>query len=332
MTSVVQLPGGLRLVHEELDGESLWRVGDELWLRCRQHATPEGLRVQVSGGCSDLTTERLAAIALALLLREPEAPALLWEGLPALPEALRQGLLTQGIEGGLRSWRAQFWQRPQPWLGPVSSAGYPALAQLTGQRRHPCRPPKPEGDVYRRYDHRLGAWISLRALALEADLPLFHRWQNQPRVATFWEEEGSLDQHRAYLQRQAADPHVLTLVGSLDDEPFAYFEAYWAAEDRIAPFYAVDDYDRGIHMLVGEERLRGPQRVACWLPALVHYLLLDEPRTRRIVSEPRADNERMIGYLQRQGFYRQKDFDFPHKRAALMLLERERFFDRCVLA
>ncbi|WP_295467281.1 GNAT family N-acetyltransferase [uncultured Pseudomonas sp.] len=332
MIPVLQLPGGLRLVHESLDGHSLWRVGDELWLRCREQLVPEGLKVEVRAGGADLTVERLAVLALGLLLSAPEAPALLWEGLPALPEAVRQGLLTQTAEGDLRTWRAQFWQWPQPWLRQPGSAGYPALPQLTGQRRHPCRPPKPTGEVYRRYDHRLGAWIALRALAVEDDLPLFHRWQNQPRVAAFWQEEGSLEQHRAYLQRQAADPHVLTLVGSLDDQPFAYFEAYWAAEDRIAPFYAVDDYDRGIHMLVGEDSLRGPQRVACWLPALVHYLLLDEPRTRRIVSEPRADNERMIGHLQRQGFYRQKDFDFPHKRAALMLLERERFFDRCVLA
>jgi hypothetical protein len=39
----------------------------------------------------------------------------------------------------------------------------------------------------------------------------------------------------------------------------------------------------------------------------------------------------MIGHMQGQGFYCQKEFDFPHKRAALMALERERFFDRCSL-
>lgn len=60
--------------------------------------------------------------------------------------------------------------------------------------------------------------------------------------------------------RLEADPHALGLIGCFDDEPFAYFEAYWAKEDRIAPFYAAEDYDRGIHMLVGEEAHRGRTR------------------------------------------------------------------------
>ena len=106
------------------------------------------------------------------------------------------------------------------------------------------------------------------------------------------------DRHRSYLETIAADPHVYSLIGCFDDQPFAYFELYWAKEDRIAPFYAVDDYDRGIHMLVGEQAHRGPHKVASWLAALTHYAFLDDPRTRLVVAEPRADNAKMIGYMQ----------------------------------
>ncbi len=35
----------------------------------------------------------------------------------------------------------------------------------------------------------------------------------------------------------------------------------------------------------------------------------------------------MIAYMQTLGYYREKEFDFPHKRAALMAIGRERFFD-----
>lgn len=193
---------------------------------------------------------------------------------------------------------------------------------MTATTSHPQRPAKPQGEVYRRFDPQLGAWISLRTLDIELDLERFNRWQNTPRVLAFWDEGGSLDDHRQYLEKLADDPHTLTLIGCFDDQPFAYFEAYWAKEDRIAPFYDADDYDRGIHMLVGEQAHRGPHKVASWLSALTDYLLQDDPRTRRIVAEPRADNAKMIGYMQAQGYARIKEFDFPHKRAALMVLER----------
>ena len=193
---------------------------------------------------------------------------------------------------------------------------------MTAIASHPQRPAKPQGEVYRRFDPQLGAWISLRTLDIELDLERFNRWQNTPRVLAFWDEGGSLDDHRQYLEKLADDPHTLTLIGCFDDQPFAYFEAYWAKEDRIAPFYDAGDYDRGIHMLVGEQAHRGPHKVASWLSALTDYLLQDDPRTRRIVAEPRADNAKMIGYMQAQGYARIKEFDFPHKRAALMVLER----------
>jgi len=193
---------------------------------------------------------------------------------------------------------------------------------MTASVSHPQRPAKPQGEVYRRFDPQLGAWISLRTLDIELDLERFNRWQNTPRVLAFWDEGGSLEDHRQYLEKLADDPHTLTLIGCFDDQPFAYFEAYWAKEDRIAPFYDAGDYDRGIHMLVGEQAHRGPHKVASWLSALTDYLLQDDPRTRRIVAEPRADNAKMIGYMQSQGYKRIKEFDFPHKRAALMVLER----------
>jgi len=258
---------------------------------------------------------------LRLKLAEDQVPA----------DLLHQGLLNRDGSGGLQIERAAFWQMPQPWLIAPGAGVYPQLQRMSEGRRHPLRPPKPEGEVYRRFDARLGSWISLRTLNIEQDLERFNRWQNHPRVSAFWDEAGSLAQHRAYLEKLAADPHSLTLIGCFDDQPFAYYEAYWAKEDRIAPFYPVGDYDRGIHMLVGEDSHRGPHKVQSWLNALVHYLLLDDPRTQRIVAEPRADNARMIGHMQAQGFWREKEFDFPHKRAALMVQSREVFFERCRL-
>lgn len=293
------------------------------------------VQVHLETVCPDRGAQALWAACYWLLSRDPACQRLAWHvpKTPAwVPSLLASGLLVASEQAHvLICERALFWQLPQPWLGEVQSGVYPQQMQISNGKRHPRRPPKPRGEVYRRFDVRLGAWVSLRTLEVEQDLARFNRWQNEPRVAHFWQEQGSLEQHREYLSKLEADPHTLTLIGCFDDEPFAYFEAYWAKEDRIAPFYPADDYDRGIHMLVGEQAHRGPHKVASWMSALVHYLFLDDPRTQRVVAEPRADNGKMIGYMHDQCFHCDKEFDFPHKRAALMILGRERFFDRCTL-
>ena len=240
-----------------------------------------------------------------------------------LPVLLRQGLVVAASGGAAQVHRECVLQQPSLWLQGQSSAGYPLRYVLSQGKRHPLRPPVPGGTVYRRYIPWLGQWLSLRTLDAIGDLAAFHTWMNNPRVAKFWEEQGDLEKHQAFMVNALADPHVHSLVGCLDDKPFGYFEVYWAKEDRIAPFYPVGDYDRGIHMLVGEDWARGPQHIAAWLPSLAHYVMLDDPRTHAVVCEPRVDNERMIGYLQQYGFAYLRQFDFPHKRAALLVLERE---------
>jgi acetyl CoA:N6-hydroxylysine acetyl transferase len=79
-------------------------------------------------------------------------------------------------------------------------------------------------------------------------------------------------------------------------------------------------------MLVGEENWRGAQYIRSWLRGLSHYLYLDEPRTARIVAEPRFDNQRLFRHLASAGFDTMKEFDFPHKRSRLIMSQRHSFF------
>lgn len=322
------LPDGRRLVGRE-DGASLALHLDE---RALLRARRQGRLMVPLELAVDEQAEALWALAYWCFANDTQLQAVCLQLDSVDPALLASGLLV-GEGADLHIERGSFWQLPRPFLRTAGSAGYPQQMVMhpTG-RRHPRRAPKPVGEVYRRFDATLGAWVSLRTLDIDEDLERFNRWQNSARVAAFWQEEGDLTKHRRYLEELAVDPRVLTLIGCFDDQPFAYYEAYWAKEDRIAPFFEVDDYDRGIHMLVGEESHRGPHKVASWLNALTHYLFLDDPRTQRVVAEPRADNARMIGHMQAQGYHKAKEFDFPHKRAALMVQSREVFFERCRLA
>lgn len=270
---------------------------------------------------------------------EPALLAVIETSLSAYPDrkVLRlkvPGLDTQGLErtgvvlrtgDDLRAERDLFWQQARLWL-PEAPAPFPLRYAVSEGKRHPVRPPKRSGVVYQRFIPWLNQTFSFRAFDIEADLERFNRWMNDPVVAQFWQEEGDLAKHRAYAQTIADDPHMQSLIACLDDQPFAYFEVYWAKENRIGPFYDVDDYDRGWHVLVGESACRGKQFATAWLTSISHYLFLDDPRTQRVVGEPRADHAQQIRNLDRSGFAKIKEFDFPHKRAMLISMLRERYF------
>ncbi len=158
------------------------------------------------------------------------------------------------------------------------------------------------------------------------DLARFCRWMNDPRVAQFWQQAWSEEKQWQYLSDKLADAHTLPLIGYLDDQPFAYLEVYWAARDKLAGYYDAAPYDRGIHLLVGEQSCRGPDNFRCWMTCLSHLIYQSQPKTRRIVLEPRADNVRLMKHMAGLGYHKQFEFDFPHKRAALLMGHRAHFY------
>ena len=95
--------------------------------------------------------------------------------------------------------------------------------------------------------------VSFRTVDIDKDLAQFTRWMNDPRVAYFWEQAWSEEKLAEFLQQRMADPHIIPLIGEFNGQPFGYVEAYWVAEDRLSPYFNVQDFDRGIHLLVGEQ-------------------------------------------------------------------------------
>lgn len=224
--------------------------------------------------------------------------------------------------------RSVFYQLPMLWRQAAVHAAYPVARSGLGpaDRQPPLRPAQPNGVFYRRWLPHLGKTLSLRSIDRRRDLDLFHHWMNQPRVAFFWELAQSREALDRYLADQEADPHLFGAIGSFDEEPVGYFEFYWAKEDRLGPHYGAEDFDRGWHGLIGNPRHLGRAKTLAWFRSLTHYLFLDEPRTQRIVGEPRASHHKMLSYCADVAYEKVKEFDFPHKRAALVCCERERFF------
>ncbi|MDO9712510.1 GNAT family N-acetyltransferase [Paracraurococcus lichenis] len=274
--------------------------------------------------------EALAAAAAAVFevdLERAELP--LGPGTPAevFDTALAYGLVASSGAPLIR--RRQLLQLPLLWHQDPRAMPHPRLpCQLADGRIYPERPPLAQNTVYDRFDPLLGMRVSFRRVAADRDLPLFYAWMNELRVAYFWELAQSEVELHAYLRRLEEDPHAWPLIGCFDGDPAGYFEIYWAKEDRLGPYYEAHDYDRGWHGLIGARHHLGLAKTAAWLRGLTHFLFLDDPRTEKVVGEPRVDNAKLLRYANALAYDKVKEFDFPHKRAALMHCWRDPFFDR----
>lgn len=222
--------------------------------------------------------------------------------------------------------RSTFWQNASPftrppWLltlghGTKSLTGHitttiPDVYTLTRGVYHPQRPRKPtpaDGPLYTRYVMELGETLSFEAVSSkdEAFVDLFTKWHADERVNAGWRQRGTKDQQRTYLAKLEASADVLPLVAKWNGVPFGYIEAYWAKESNIGTYYSAGDYDRGMHVLVGDSRFRGPHRVRSWMGSAFHMLFCLDPRTERVVLEPRASNAKMINYVTMCGAHVEK--------------------------
>ncbi|KAF3070649.1 N(6)-hydroxylysine O-acetyltransferase [Daldinia childiae] len=242
-------------------------------------------------------------------------------------------------------------ETPSSPIGPYHSSSHlptfypPAPLQyiITNNVRHPLRQKPPHmGEVfYTRFVPSVGKYLSFRVASLSpkpipclgpmgpaerenthlntlSDTSLLQMWLSSPRVQAFW---GGYQPN--FLSNALQSRHSFPAIGMWDGVPFGYFEIYWVKEDSLGRYMGNDaqDFDRGIHVLIGEEWARG--RVQHWLSSIAHWCLQADYRTMNICLEPRVDNTKFIQHLQNGGFAKEREISFPHKRAWLCRLRRD---------
>jgi len=227
--------------------------------------------------------------------------------------------------------RAVFFQYVNIWsqIQVNSKADSPLLLSAQGIK-YPQRPPQPQGIWYQQYSYDLDRVISFKCADIRLDLATFSHWHNRPEVSLMWELAGTKSEHQQYLEKQTTDPHSMAVIGYVDGVAFGYLEVYWTPEDRLGIYYDCQYYDRGVHMLVGNPLFLGGRYFVNWASCLQHAIYIDEQRTRHVLGEPRSDNKHVATIANKVGLQKLKEFDFPHKRAALLCSERNDFFERII--
>ncbi|MBE0457043.1 GNAT family N-acetyltransferase [Pseudoalteromonas prydzensis] len=175
------------------------------------------------------------------------------------------------------------------------------------------------------YNQYCGQNIRFKLIS-KNDLDMFCRWMRDPRVEKFWQQAWSEEKQWRYLTSRLEDNFTLPLIVYFDNKPFAYVEVYWSELDSISQYYQHKAADRGIHLLVGEQSSRGPENFRAWMCSLSHLIYSGHEQTSRIVLEPRHDNTRLLSRINEVGYQSLFEFDFPHKRAALVLGEKNLFY------
>jgi RimJ/RimL family protein N-acetyltransferase len=162
--------------------------------------------------------------------------------------------------------------------------------------------------------------FTLRPVKVDRDLPLIHRWMNDPAVARYWELDGPIERTAAHLTKQRALTHSEPYLARLAGRPIGYWELYRAAEDRLAAYYPAQPDDVGVHLLIGEPDLRGVGLGAMLLTALCDAIQRES--RCRIVAEPDERNAASVRAFLAAGFRAAGTIQLPEKRAALVVRDR----------
>ncbi|TAQ83362.1 hypothetical protein B7494_g8312 [Chlorociboria aeruginascens] len=167
--------------------------------------------------------------------------------------------------------------------------------------------------------------LEMHDASMMTDVQLLHRWMNLPRVSKFWGCSGPISIQEEFITRNLTTRHSFPAIGLWDGIPFGYFEIYWVKEDVLGNFLGSEagDFDRGFHVLVGEDEFRG--RLKSWITSLAHWAFMEDCRTSAVVLEPRVDNDQFISTLGEAGFLKEREITFPHKQSALVKLRRVNF-------
>ena len=156
----------------------------------------------------------------------------------------------------------------------------------------------------------------------DADAEMVSEWMNRPHLVEAWQYDWPPVRWRRYLTAQLAGEYSRPLIGSFRDQPIAYIELYRAAKDSIAPRYAADPHDIGLHAAIADLQFINRGLASTLLPRLIADIFDLDPRCHRIMFDPDHRNQVARGVCEYAGCEFLGEHDMSNRRMALYALRR----------
>lgn len=165
----------------------------------------------------------------------------------------------------------------------------------------------------------------LKQVRYPDDLPLLYRWMHAEHVIPQWQlNKPELELH-VFFEKMLADDHQRLYLIMIDGQPAGYTEIYECYRDRIARYYDADQYDMGIHLLLGETRFLKKGHFRPTISMLAEFIFRSHSRVEKMIIEPDCEVPAFRHAAKDLSLEEKKRIDLPEKTASLLFLRRERF-------
>lgn len=161
------------------------------------------------------------------------------------------------------------------------------------------------------------------------DLPLLHRWLNEPGVVRWWEGDDVSWEGVVRDYGSASTDPTEYWIAAADGRDFGWIQCYAVAdypdEDEVLAWWrlGVDRTAAGIDYLVGDPADRGRGLGAAMITAFVRTIVFrNHPQWSEVCASPVAANVGSWQALRKAGFCFAGQFDSEHGPCRLLRLRR----------
>lgn len=181
--------------------------------------------------------------------------------------------------------------------------------------------------------------FEIREIDTTDDLDRIWKWWNAPHVTGRWSFDvrlGPIAGERrpytiedlgAYLKKMLHEGHLLPAILRLNAVDIGYTEGYEIGSSPLANHPMLEPNDRGFHLLIGSPEFVGRGVGTFIMEHIIKWQFTAHPKAKRVGGEPKFDNIGAIkSLLKLPGSRREEDMQLPHKKAAVVIIERDGFF------